>query len=176
MCKHRNNVMCILRMALSAKMRWRLLHGGKNPQYGEFQWLGNAKCANKQINLSPNQKMYESAESGVGRVALGVWGGPVWQHAVSIMENHLQTNKYKEIPRSLNNSRWCSTHILFVVFIQKNYLQRDAGNTKNVVIFTVFFIRAPANCVCVCIWCWTIDVMLHLLSLALCLCAPDCSR
>ena len=93
MCKHRNNIICILRMALSAKMRWRLLHGGKNPQYGEFQWLGNAKCANKQINLSPNQKMYESAESGVWRVALGVWGGPIWQHAVSIMENHLQTNK-----------------------------------------------------------------------------------
>ena len=89
--------------------------------------------------------MYESAESGVWRVALGVWGGPIWQHAVSIMENHLQTNKYKEIPRSLNNSRWCSTHILFVVFIQKNYLQRDAGNTKNVVIFTVFFIRAPGG-------------------------------
>ena len=140
MCKHRNNVMCILRMALSAKMRWRLLHGGKNPQYGEFQWLGNAKCANKQINLSPNQKMYESAESGVWRVALGVWGGPIWQHAVSIMENHLQTNKgYTKKYRDLYIIQ-SDAHILFCCFHTKKIPPTGRWEyKKNVVIFTVFF-------------------------------------
>ena len=75
--------------------------------------------------------MYESAESGVGRVALGVWGGPIWQHAVSIMENHLQTNKgYTKKYRDLYIIQG-DAHILFVVFKTKKYLQLDAGNTKK---------------------------------------------
>ena len=135
-------------MALSAKMRWRLLHGGKNPQYGEFHWLGNAKCANKQINLSPNQKMYESAESGVWRVALGVWGGPIWQHAVSIMENHLQTNKYKEIPRSLNNSRWCSYS--FCCFHTKKLPPTGRWEYKKCRDFHSFLYKSTSQlCLCV---------------------------
>ena len=45
--------MCISKLELSAKMCWRLLHGGKNLQYGNFQWAGNAECKHKQINLPP---------------------------------------------------------------------------------------------------------------------------
>ena len=83
--------------------------------------------------------MYESAESGVWRVVLGVWGGPIWQHAVSIMENHLQTNKgYTKKYRDLYIIQG-DAHILFVVFKQKNTSNRTLGIQKNVVIFTVFF-------------------------------------
>ena len=63
-------------------------------------------------------------------MALGVWGGPIWQHAVSIMENHLQTNKgYTKKYRDLYIIQG-DAHILFVVFTQ-NDLQRDAENTKK---------------------------------------------
>ena len=82
--------------------------------------------------------MYESAESGVWRVALGVWGGPIWQHAVSIMENHLQTNKgYTKKYRDLYIIQG-DAHILFCCFHKKKYLQQDAGNTKKCCDFHSF--------------------------------------
>ena len=94
MCKHRNNVVCILRMALSAKMRWRLLHGGKNLQYGNFQWAGNAECKHKQINLPPikcikkknisksNEKEYENQMLTRRNVPKNhIWRISVWEEA-----------------------------------------------------------------------------------------------